>query len=85
MCNLYHEVFDHSVELGPLVSKRHPILLVLPSAELSEVLGSLRRGVRVQLHHDPSDLRWANRHLKENHWVVWIPQLGLNLVPGSDR
>ena len=82
-CDLNHEVLDHPVELGPFVSKRHTVLLILSSAELSEVLSSLGSAVGIQLHQDPSNLRRSHRHLKEYHRVVWIPQLGLDLVPGS--
>jgi len=81
---LDHEILDHPVELGSFVSKRHTVLLILSSAELSEVLSSLGRGVGIQLHQDPSNLRRSYRHLKEDHRVVWIPQLRLNLVPGGN-
>lgn len=50
---LEHEVFDHTMELAPLVALRPPsVVLRLAGAELAEVLSSLGRHIFEQLHLD---------------------------------
>lgn len=64
---LTHEVGDDPVESRVLEVQGLPSLAdaLLSCAEASEVLGSLRGGVSVQLHHDPPDTAAADADIEK--------------------
>ena len=69
---LHHEILDHSVENGVLVGQKLASRLAsakLPSAELSEILGSARDNVFEELHCYPSLWIASNLNVEEDPWV----------------
>ena len=59
-------------------------LAILASTKLAEILGSLGHHVREEFHHDAADVRGAHGHVEEDHGVVGVAQLGLDLGPAVD-
>ena len=59
-------------------------LAILASTELAEILCSLGHHVCEEFHHDAADVGGAHGHVEEDHRVVGVPQLGLDLGPAVD-
>jgi len=57
---LTHEIGDHSMKCGVLVTLRTPVHSVLPGAQLSEVLCRLWANVTEEFHFEPANGRLAN-------------------------
>lgn len=80
---LDHKVLDDPVEGDSLVALRDAILLVLPRAELPEVLCGLGADIGKELKEDPAQLGGSHLHVEEDHWVVRVPEGGGDLGPGG--
>ncbi len=66
---LYHEIFDDTMEGGSLVALWHPVLAMLPRAELTEVLSSLGNHVSKQLNLHATHVLSSDGYIEEHHWI----------------
>merc|ERR1719343_571079 len=72
IASLYHKIFNNTMEDRSLVMQRFPrfSIALFSSAQCSKVLSSFRRNIRIQLHHNPTEIIIALLHIEEHMRIV---------------